>query len=280
MKNYLKYKSEISIFKNVSDTLKVTEKISASSIHLLNKRVVNLNLYATQVEAILSRLSVFYKNPNNILLRARNGRRKALVIITGDKGLVGGLWHKMVDQFLKYRSEYEIIIAVGGKGDSYLKEENVSIEKSFPTPINLGREDGISNITNYIFDLFKNESISKIDILYPHFLSLSQQEPKLVHFLPFTFSLSGEKEKTGWPIFEPNRKKIFNSLLQKYIDVSFYKIVVESKLSEFSARTIETERASDKIEQFIKRLRITYLKERHRFITQEQLASFFVHKIL
>ena len=152
---------------------------------------------------------------------------------------------------------------------------------SFDGISNVSQREEVERITNYIFDKFKKETFSQVDILYPKFLSLAEQEPSFVQFLPFEFKPTKEKSYAkGLPIFEPTKEKIFSELLRKYIGIFFYKIVMEVRLSEFSARTVAMEHATVKTENIVKRLTLDYAKHRRRTATKRQLESFIAHKII
>ncbi len=142
----------------------------------------------------------------------------------------------------------------------------------------------MSEISKYIFDIFKNEDYEQIDIIYPSFISLAEQKCLVVPFLPFSFEgdltkKRKESEELGLPIFEPSKVRIFRQALEKYIKVFLYKIILEAKLSEFSARTVAMEHASEKTKKLIARLNLSFRKERRRLVTQRQIESFSVHKI-
>jgi F-type H+-transporting ATPase subunit gamma len=250
-------------------------------VHFLKEGVSVLEAYGAEIEKVLTRLSLFYQKKDHPLLRAKKTGDKALVILTGDKGLVGGLWHRVVTAFLKNRSEYQRIIIVGAKGKSYFDEESVPIAKLFAGFPDIPPIAEIERITDYIFGEFKKGTLAKVNILYPRFISLAQQQVDFIPFLPFTFGLAAEKQGSpGFPIFEPSKKRIFEDLLQKYIRVFFQKIVLEAKLSELSARTVAMEQASAKTEEFVQKATVNYLKEWRRFTTQKTLESFTALKII
>lgn len=270
MKSYITYKNQIQGVEDVSETVKTVEKIAASSVHFLKQEVYNLNAYAAEIERILTRLSLLYQKKEHPLLRKKQAGKKALVILTGDKGLVSGLWHQVVNEFLENVKQYQSVIVIGAKGENYLKEENIQfISKQTETA------------TNYIFDEFKKGAFARIDILYPQFVSLAEQTPNFTQFLPFEFRLIEKREdREGLPIFEPSKQKVFDQLLQKYIGIFFYKIIMETKLSELSARTVAMEHASAKTDELIQKLTIDYTKQRRRVVTQRQLESFSAHKVI
>lgn len=282
MKSYITYKNQIQGIKDVSETVKTVEKIAASSVHFLKKEVSSLNTYASKLEEMLTRLSLFYQKKNHPLLQKRGvAKKKTLVVLTSDKGLVGGLWHGVINTFLENVEQYQSIIVIGAKGKNYLEEENMPIIKSFTNLFDIPPKEETEHITNYIFDKFKKGAFSQVDILYPRFISLAEQTPTLVSFIPFNFKLiKEEKIGEGLPIFEPSKQKIFNKLLQKYIEVFFHKVIMETKLSELSARTVAMEHATTKTKEFIQKLTLDYTKQRRRIITQRQLENFTAHKIL
>lgn len=280
MKTYLSYKNQLEKIEDVSETVKTVEKIAASSVHFLRQEVLDLNVYAAEVEKMLIQLSLFYQKKHHSLLQGNATGIKALVVITGDRGLVGGLWHRVVGAFLDNAKQYQSVIVIGAKGEYYLQEESAPIIKSFAHFSDIPKKEEIEYVTNYIFDEFKKGAFSRIDILYPQFVSLAEQTPNFIPFLPFEFKLIKEKKSGGGlPIFEPSKQKVFGSLLRKYIEIFFYKIIMETKLSEFSSRTAAMEHAVAKTKRLAQKLSLEYMKQRHRIITQRQLENFVAHKI-
>ncbi len=283
MKSYIAYKNQIQGIKDVSETVKTVEKVAASSVHFLKKEVDSLNVYASEVDKILTRLSIFYQKNNHPLLQKKYVGKKTLIILTGDKGLVGGLWHDVVGRFLGNTSQYQTVVVVGLKGENYLKEENTIAVKSFVNIFSTPSKEDTKHITDYIFTEFKKGTFSQVDVLYPKFISLAEQVPTISSFIPFDFKLTEDNKRNivdGLPIFESSKQQIFDRLLEKYIEIFFHKIIMETKLSELSARTVEMEHASTKTVEFIQKLTLNYTKHRRRVITQRQLESFNAHKII
>ena len=279
MKTYLDYKNQIQGFGDVLDTVKGSEKIAASSVYFLKAKVNALNQYTEVLEKLLSRLMVFYQKREHPLLKKKEKGERVLLIITADKGLVGGLWHQLIGTFLNKRNDYDSVITVGSKGRIYLQEEGAKIIKSFEDLSALPNTEELQEVATYLFNRFKNMEFSRVDILYSHFVSLAEQKPIFASFLPFDFKIQQEPG-LGFPIFEPSKGRIFDGLLQKYVSLYFYKIAFEAKLSEFSARTVSMEHASEKTKELIAQLKVSYRKERDRAVTQRQLESFRAHKVI
>ncbi len=289
MKNYLKFKGDIEGFQDVLDTVKTVEKIAAASIHDLKAQVQTLQSYKQEIAKTLDRFSSFRVQKNHPLLQKNKQGQKWLIIIGGDKGLVGGLYNHLINTFLQNSQHYQKILVIGQKINAHLEEEGVLPEKVFPAFSDLPTTEEVKAITDFLFSTFINKKFATLDILYPSFVSLAEQNPVTVPFLPFDIEehqpagLVGQADlnlQPGLPIFEPTKQIIFDLLLEKYISVYLYEFILEAKLSEFGARTVSMENASGKTKKFITKLKSSFIKERRKNITQKQLESFTVHNML
>ena len=216
MKTYLAHKNQIRGFKDVSDTVKAVEKIAASFVHFLKRETANLNAYEAEIEKMLARLSLFYQEKDHPLLQEKSVGKRAIVILTGNKGLVGGLWHNVINAFLENVEQYQIVVVFGERGKNYLKEENVAFIKPLAKTkadnsesknalenkkhgqgkqtrqpynfLNTSQRREIKVAVDYAFDGFGRGIFSRVDVLYPQFVSLAEQRPCFVSFLPFKFA--------------------------------------------------------------------------------------------
>jgi ATP synthase F1 gamma subunit len=278
MENYLVYKDQIEGFREVGETVKTVEKIAAASISRLRQDMANIDAYQANIGRILTRLSLFHEVDRTSKVTGV----PAIIVLTSDKGLTGGLWRRTIDTFLTTaRQKYEVLITVGSRGEKYLKEEAVESTQTFGSD---------ADALRFVTDGFRAGRFVRVDILYPKFMSLAEHRPTIVPFLPFSFderSRSTEEPHVGGieygsPIVEPMRAlpEIFERLMRKYIDAFFQQIAAEGKLSEFSARTVSMEHASAKTDELIKGLVLGYRTEHRRSLTQKQLESFIAHKIV
>ncbi len=278
MENYLVYKDQIEGFREVGETVKTVEKIAASSIGRLRLDMANIDAYQTNIGHILARLSLFHE----VERPSKMTGVPALIVLTSDKGLTGGLWRRTIDEFLKTaRENYEVVITVGSRGEKYLKEEAIDPTQTFGSD---------TDALHYVTDGFRSRRFARVDILYPKFISLADHLPTIVPFLPFSFDETQRVAaqpnaggiEFGSPIVEPMRAlpEIFDRLMRKFIDAFFQKIAAEGKLSEFSARTVSMEHASAKTDELIKALALGYRTEHRRSLTQKQLESFIAHKVV
>jgi F-type H+-transporting ATPase subunit gamma len=284
MKRFLDFKTNVENYEDVSVTIKTIEQIAASQIHRFKNDVANLEDYISNIKRGLARLTIFYEAKSYPLLLKRNSGDKLLIVITSNKGLVGGLYHDIISKAVESQHLYTSIYVVGERGKQYLQEENIVVSQPYFELSDIPDPTEIKTITDHLFTAFTTKSIQTIDILYPSFLSLGEQSTTISQFLPFNFENDLTEKNNlkpsandGFPIFESSKQRIFQELLSKYIQSAFYKIIIESKLSEFAARTVSMEHASAKIKHFKSNLEAMYFKERRLITTQKQLESFTAH---
>jgi F-type H+-transporting ATPase subunit gamma len=122
---------------------------------------------------------------------------------------------------------------------------------------------------------FLDKKIDKIEIVYHHFKSKSQQVLTRDTYLPVslknneTGKVKGEKELNY--IVEPNREEILNALIPKVIKLKLYAALLDSSASEYAARTIAMQTATDNANDLLQELTLQYNKSRQQAITAELL---------
>lgn len=285
MQKYFAFKGQITGYRDVEETVKVVEKEAASHIHLLKKRSSLLGEYKNDVIDVMYRLQQFYTNKNSPYLRKNGSNKKVLLLVAGDRGIVGGLYHKLITKVMEIKNDYQEVWVIGEKAKKYLDEENLEVRQFFYQEKDLPNAEEIRNLSTKFMEMFLNQEMGFLDILYPQYFSIASQEPVFVKFLPIDFEavnhdVNKDQEKDygeGLPIFDPDKEEVFNSLLKRYLDIFFAHIVYEAKLSEFSSRTVTAEHAVSKTGDMIKKLQLEFLKERRISVTQRQIESFSAH---
>ncbi|MFN3477823.1 MAG: F0F1 ATP synthase subunit gamma, partial [bacterium] len=72
-------------------------------------------------------------------------------------------------------------------------------------------------------------------------------------------------------IFEPSVEKIGEYVFELYLNSVVYKLLIESKLSEFSSRYSAMNTATENADNLIKELKLFFFKKRQESITKELL---------
>lgn len=275
MSTYLDYQNQLHGFQSVHQTVKTVEKISAAHLKKIKKQVVKQKENVRIVTNIINRLSLFTEivsNPFNINPRSK---QKILLVISSNKGLVGGLFHNLVDLVVQHQDNYHEIWVVGSKGTKVLDQAGVQNYKQ------IDNQNFHSEIILKIITLLKKLSVWQFDVIYLENLSVSIQKASFSPLLPVTNksikSYSIQKSRIGLPIFEDNKYKIMKMLVTQYISFQLHYLFVQTKQAELSARMVTSEHAAAKAEDLVNTLKLHYLTQRRHTLTQQQLANYSSH---
>ena len=106
-------------------------------------------------------------------------------------------------------------------------------------------------------------------MIYTHSKSLSSQEVREEVYLPLSLPFPSERYYDY--ILEPSAEGLLQTLLPKVLLSRIYSVILDSSLSEYSARTIAMQVATDNAEDLQQELSVQYNKNRQQAITSELL---------
>jgi F-type H+-transporting ATPase subunit gamma len=269
----------------VKQTLQVTKAMNLISTAKLRKgrrMLEDTKPYFTRIQKsmfdILSGAgsveSGFFRtvNPNKPV-------RTAVIVITSDKGLAGGYNANVFRQVndLCSRIKNPLLILIGTIGyryfvhSPYLILENFTFRSQMPTVENAGE------IADYVVSQYLWGVFDEVHIVYTYMHSAIKLIPCDWQVLPLNINkiqegLSGmgnEKRVELQFEFIPSKTAVFDALVPLYIKGVIYGSLVESYVSEQSARMSAMDEASKSAEDMLASLQISYNRARQAGITQE-----------
>lgn len=211
-------------------------------------------------------------NVNHPFLRAQKGSL-AVVAVTSDSGLLGGLNLKVINQALaELEGKSGKLIVIGACGKNYLKETRLSFV-SFAGVNDEQRYAQAMQLRDYCLDKVIGGTFSSLKIVYPHPVSFTVQRVQTVSILPFSppkkAALSGEDL-----ILESSLANIAQYLISVWTGQKFFDIFGLSRLSEFAARFVHLEESSQKLKDVEKDLKLQYFRVRHEVIDRNMRELF------
>ena len=205
-------------------------------------------------------------------LNAGASKKKAVVVITSNRGLAGGYNSNVVKLVTESGIDKEDvkIYSIGNKGKEALERKGYEIASDYSSVIEAPVYEDAAAICKQILKAFQEEEIGEIYLAYTHFKNTVSHEPKLMKLLPIEIGDTEEKDESNILMnYEPNDEEALDLIIPKYITSLFYGALVEAAASENGARMQAMDSATSNAEEMISDLSLKYNRARQGSITQE-----------
>ena len=205
-------------------------------------------------------------------LKAGTSPKKAVVVITSNRGLAGGYNSNVVKLVTEsgFKKEDLKIYAIGSKGREALERRGYEIADDYSGVIDAPVYEDAAAICGRVLKAFQDEEIGEIYLAYTHFKNTVSHEPKLMKLLPIEIDESeADADSNILMNYEPNDEEALDMIIPKYITSLFYGALVEAVASENGARMQAMDSATSNAEEMISDLSLKYNRARQGSITQE-----------
>ncbi len=208
--------------------------------------------------------------------------KKAVVVITSNRGLAGGYNSNVVKLItrgeLAEQKENLIVHAIGKKGRDLLARAGYQIaEKDYSEVIEEPTYVEAMKLAEELLKSYMDGEIGEIYLAYTYFKNTVVHEPRLLKLLPVSLedvADDGEGVKDAeadkaMMNFEPEADEALNLIIPKYVASLIYGALVEAVASENGARMQAMDSATSNAEEMIGKLSLQYNRARQGSITQE-----------
>lgn len=288
-------KRKIRSVQNLKKITKAMEMVSAAKLKKVQGRLLAIRPYSDKLRELLRDLSQRAGDVEMPMLKPREKVRKvAYVIFAADKGLCGSYNANVLRLASKTTVAGEagptpVVFTIGRKaGDLYRKRGHPPEAHWQGLPADVGFKQ-VREITARVIGAYRREEVDEVHLIYSEFVNAVTFRPRVVKFLPFetqgeaakaaekrishqeTKSLEQKGELAFGYIFEPEPAIILEQLIPRYIEILFYRILLESLASEHAARMSAMHNATENASDMIGSLTLQYNKARQAAITKELL---------
>jgi F-type H+-transporting ATPase subunit gamma len=210
-------------------------------------------------------------NINHPYLTAGESKRKAVVVITSNRGLAGGYNSNVVKLVTDSGFEKDDldIYAIGGKGIESLARKGYNIVVDASEVIESPTYPDAVALCEKVLKSFSDGEIGEIYLAYTHFKNTVSQEPQLMKLLPVEVDPEDTEQSNILMNYEPGEEEALNEIIPKYVTSLFYGALVEAVASENGARMQAMDSATNNAEDMISDLSLKYNRARQGSITQE-----------
>lgn len=205
-------------------------------------------------------------------LKAGGSERKAVIVITSNRGLAGGYNSnivKLVNGDKRLTPDLTDVYAVGRKGKEALARKGYTIAEDYSEVINEPIYRDAADITMELLDAFGQDRIGEIYLAYTSFKNTVTHIPTLKKLLPVELAEGSEKMDLTLMNYEPDEDQVLDSIIPKYMSSLIYGALLEAVASENGARMTAMDSATNNAEEMIEELGLAYNRARQGSITQE-----------
>lgn len=272
MRDIKRRKSSIQSTQQITKAMKL---VSTVKLQKAKNRAEQTDPYFNYMYKTVSSMLARSGNIDHPYLTAGDSKKKAVVVITSNRGLAGGYNSNIVKLITggDFNKEDLDIYAVGGKGAEALERRGYHIADLETEMMEAPTYPDAASLCNRVLDAFTSGEVGEIYLAYTHFKNTVSQEAKLIKLLPVEIEPDSEENQASdsniLMNYEPNEEEALDMIIPKYVTSLFYGALVEAVASENGARMQAMDSATSNAEEMISDLSLKYNRARQGSITQE-----------
>lgn len=263
-------------------TSKITsamQMVSSAKLAKSEQAARDFDIYASKIRQVTTDLmkTELTTGSSNPMLVSRPVNKTGYIVITSDKGLVGGYNSKILKAMLDLIHQYHpddtnfSIIAIGGVGADFFKARGIDVAFELRGLDDQPSFEQVSQIISESVQMYTEELFDELYVCYNHHVNSLTSQVRVQQMLPITELDAGQASEDGVTGFElePNRDVILEQLLPQYTESLIYGAIIDAKTAEHAAGMTAMQTATDNAKNVINDLTILYNRARQAAITQE-----------
>ncbi|NQW17941.1 MAG: ATP synthase F1 subunit gamma [Chloroflexi bacterium] len=261
---------------NTAKITKAMQMIAASKMRRAHEMVVAGRPYAEKIEGLLADLAAIEQASEEAvvpLLDIRPVKKTALVLVTSDRGLCGGLnanMNRAAANAIRASDGDVTVISVGKKGRDFIVRSGTELLATFDGLGDRPTLEDTRAISSIVISEFEKRNIDRVLLGYTDFVNSAVQKPVVKTLIPVEPAELDSAQAAGY-IYEPSPREVLEELLPRFVEMEIYHAILEAIASEHSARMVAMQAATDAASDLATDLTLALNKARQESITAELL---------
>ena len=272
-------KTKIASTKNTSQITNAMQMVSAAKLGRSEEAARNFQVYAQKVRKLLT--DILHGNgagsSTNPMLISRPVKKTGYIVITSDRGLVGGYNSSILKAVMELKEEYHPdgkgfeIICIGGMGADFFKARGIQPLYELRGLADQPSFDEVRKIISKTVEMYQNELFDELYVCYNHHVNTLTSQMRVEQMLPIVDLDPNEADDSYSLTFEleTSREEILEQLLPQFAESMIYGAIIDAKTAENAAGMTAMQTATDNAKKVINDLTIQYNRARQAAITQE-----------
>ncbi|VRH97062.1 proton-translocating ATPase, F1 sector, gamma-subunit [Streptococcus pneumoniae] len=272
-------KTKIASTKNTSQITNAMQMVSAAKLGRSEETARNFQVYAQKVRKLLT--DILHGNgagaSTNPMLISRSVKKTGYIVITSDRGLVGGYNSSILKAVMELKEEYHPdgkgfeMICIGGMGADFFKARGIQPLYELRGLADQPSFDQVRKIISKTVEMYQNELFDELYVCYNHHVNTLTSQMRVEQMLPIVDLDPNEADEEYSLTFEleTSREEILEQLLPQFAESMIYGAIIDAKTAENAAGMTAMQTATDNAKKVINDLTIQYNRARQAAITQE-----------
>lgn len=272
-------KTKIASTKNTSQITNDMQMVSAAKLGRSEEAARNFQVYAQKVRKLLT--DILHGNgagaSTNPMLISRSVKKTGYIVITSDRGLVGGYNSSILKAVMELKEEYHPdgkgfeMICIGGMGADFFKARGIQPLYELRGLADQPSFDQVRKIISKTVEMYQNELFDELYVCYNHHVNTLTSQMRVEQMLPIVDLDPNEADEEYSLTFEleTSREEILEQLLPQFAESMIYGAIIDAKTAENAAGMTAMQTATDNAKKVINDLTIQYNRARQAAITQE-----------
>ena len=272
-------KTKIASTKNTSQITNAMQMVSAAKLGRSEEAARNFQVYAQKVRKLLT--DILHGNGSggstNPMLISRPVKKTGYIVITSDRGLVGGYNASILKAVMELKEEYHPdgkgfeMICIGGMGADFFKARGIQPLYELRGLADQPSFDEVRKIISKTVEMYQNELFDELYVCYNHHVNTLTSQMRVEQMLPIVDLDPNEADDSYSLTFEleTSREEILEQLSPQFAESMIYGAIIDAKTAENAAGMTAMQTATDNAKKVINDLTIQYNRARQAAITQE-----------
>lgn len=271
-------KAKINSTEKTSKITSAMRMVSSAKLVKSEQSARDFQIYASKIRQITTDLlkAELTSGSTNPMLVSRPVKKTGYIVITSDKGLVGGYNSKILKSVMEMIEEYHAdgsysIISIGSVGSDFFKARGMNVSFELRGLADQPSFEEVGKIISQSVEMYQNEIFDELYVCYNHHVNSLTSQVRVQQMLPISDLVAEEANDEGVVGFElePDRDTILNQLLPQFTESLIYGAIIDAKTAEHAAGMTAMQTATDNAKNVINDLTIQYNRARQAAITQE-----------
>ena len=262
---------------SIQQITQAMKMVAAAKLRRLQERMLRLRDYTGELQDYLHRFLDYTMGHEHPLLEPRQGNRAALIVMAGERGLCGSFNTNAIRNAMGFLDDADgevTVFAVGKRGVDFFRAHGAEVEAEYADLYSRPSFLVAQQLIERIIKAYVEERFDRVLISRPEFINTMTQRFALETLLPFPREEAEELasgEANDVYVIEPNPEEMASILLGRYLATHMHRAILETACSEFAARMVAMDLATNNAQDMIQRLTLEYNRARQNSITKEIL---------